>query len=207
MRKPSKPQIKVIFFDDGDVLRKFPGPKRSELIAKFLGHKIETVLPLYLRRFKLLSKGHITERQFLETFANRYRVPHPLPKEYWNIFSSQHHGRPTKAVWAIARKLKRNGYRIGILSNTIPVHRDARTQTPYSIFKPVVLSCDVGSRKPELNIYRTAARQGRVKLNEMVFFDDRQENVATAKKLGIKAFQYKNPRQLEQSLRRLGVRL
>ncbi len=41
----------------------------------------------------------------------------------------------------------------------------------------------------------------------MVFFDDRPKNVIAAKRLGIKAFVYKNPVELVRQLRRLGVRI
>jgi len=50
-------------------------------------------------------------------------------------------------------------------------------------------------------------KRARVFFPESIFFDDRPRNIAMAKRLGMKAFLYKNPQQLIRSLRSYGVKI
>lgn len=77
----------------------------------------------------------------------------------------------------------------------------------YSLFDKVVLSYEVGSRKPEPKIYQEALKAAGCKPNETAFVDNFYENLAAAQKLGIPAVHFENPSQLRRELLRLGFPL
>ncbi|MBU2577891.1 HAD family phosphatase [Patescibacteria group bacterium] len=107
-----------------------------------------------------------------------------------------------KEVLDIALKLKKK-YKVGILSNIdryladIPMH-----QKIYSLFDKnlVVLSYKYGVRKPERKVYEIFLKKARVAPENCLFIDDSLDNVRAAKKLGIKAILYENPKKLKTDL-------
>ena len=110
--------------------------------------------------------------------------------------------------WKIAERLWRGGYIVGIITNDVaPRPLLVRAPLTYPPFRPIVRSHEVHERKPVRRIYALALRRANVRPAEAVFFDDKPENVAGAKRLGIKAFAYENPAQLARELRRLGVKI
>ncbi|RJR25994.1 HAD family phosphatase [Candidatus Microgenomates bacterium] len=109
-----------------------------------------------------------------------------------------------KEVLETALELKKK-YKVGILSNIdryladIPMHKKI-----YSLFDKnlVVLSYEYGVRKPEKEIYEIFLKKAGAEPENCLFIDDNPDNVKSAKKLGIKAILYKNPRQLKKELKK-----
>jgi len=104
--------------------------------------------------------------------------------------------------------LKKN-CRIGLLSNTDPVHR-AFLENTYSFFRFVpekarIFSCSVGSSKPSPIIYQLALKAVKAKANETVFVDDLEANVEAARKLGMRGIHYESPDVLRAELVKLGL--
>ncbi|HYK92718.1 MAG TPA: HAD-IA family hydrolase [Thermoplasmata archaeon] len=66
-------------------------------------------------------------------------------------------------------------------------------------------SCYTGRRKPDLVAYRLAADVLGRPPADIVFIDDRAENVAPAATLGFRAIQYHTPAQLRTDLDAVGV--
>lgn len=66
-------------------------------------------------------------------------------------------------------------------------------------------SCYVGLRKPDPKIYQLALDVLRVKPEEAVFIDDREENAKAAAALGIQAIRYSGEAALYSALAELGV--
>jgi putative hydrolase of the HAD superfamily len=100
------------------------------------------------------------------------------------------HWRPldTETVdWALS--LQKQGYKLGILSN-MPHEFLDRFEKEIDVFTAAdfaCFSCRVGLIKPEVDIYHVVLKGLEVLPEEAVFFDDLQENVAAAEKLGIKS--------------------
>ncbi len=76
-----------------------------------------------------------------------------------------------------------------------------------SYFEAFFSSCYLGIRKPEDGIYRRALSITHRKPAECIFIDDRGLNLECAKELGMKTIQFKNPKQLRDSLAEQGVTL
>jgi glucose-1-phosphatase len=100
-------------------------------------------------------------------------------------------------------------YRIGLLSNTDPIHV-AHLEITYSFFrffpKPVrIYSCAVGASKPNPLVFREALRACKVKAEQAVYIDDIAAFVDAASSLGCAGIQFTGPEQLYRDLASLGI--
>lgn len=75
------------------------------------------------------------------------------------------------------------------------------------LFSAFFTSCYLGVRKPDRRIYQIALDVLQRDPEEVVFVDDRSENVAAANSLGIHAIRYEGSSQLTDELTRLGIAL
>jgi FMN phosphatase YigB (HAD superfamily) len=113
------------------------------------------------------------------------------------------------AIIPLVAQLYAAGYRLGILSNTCEAHWDYVSDGRYRIipelFEPCVLSFRIGTMKPSREIFLAAADLARVGPDEVLFLDDRQENVEGAQQAGLDAIQYSSPQALAIQLRQRGM--
>ena len=94
-------------------------------------------------------------------------------------------------------QLKKAGYRLFLLSNTIDVHWDYCVEHlfPYlnhgveDYFEYCFLSQRMHLAKPNACIYEEVIRQANIHPDETLFIDDLKENCEAAEKLGIHTFQ------------------
>lgn len=198
--------VKAIFFDVGGVLCRQVGPSGRASAARILRvapHKLEP----YFSKLDKVSRGQQSEKAFCELIAKVHNTSARDKKALLGIFAKRNFVIKPR-VLGVARKLRRANYIVGILSDTIPTHaKKHKIAGHYNLFHPVILSCEVGAKKPEAKIFQIARRRAGIKFSEIVFFDDKKAHVDAAKKLGIHAFIYRNPSHLTRSLRRYGVRM
>ena len=94
-------------------------------------------------------------------------------------------------------QLKKAGYRLFLLSNTIDIHWDYCVDYlfPYQnhgvedYFEHCFLSQRMHLAKPDAHIYEEVIRQANIYPDETLFIDDLKENCEAAEKLGIHTFQ------------------
>ena len=94
-------------------------------------------------------------------------------------------------------QLKKAGYRLFLLSNTIDVHWDYCVEHlfPYQsygvedYFEQCFLSQKMHLAKPDARIYEEVIRLANIHPDETLFIDDLKENCEAAEKLGIHTFQ------------------
>ena len=67
------------------------------------------------------------------------------------------------------------------------------------------MSHDLGLLKPDMAIYREAARLAGVELQQCFFTDDRQDNVDGANAVGMDALRFESAEQIRAELARRGV--
>jgi len=109
----------------------------------------------------------------------------------------------------LMEELKAAGYLIGILSN-VPNEflAWARKNLPvFSLPHIGLYSCDVNLVKPEEAIYRKLLSMFGVEADELVFFDDKVENIKGAEAIGIKAILWENSEEARRKLISLGIKL
>ena len=65
-----------------------------------------------------------------------------------------------------------------------------------------IISCEIKMIKPNEDIYRYAINLPNKEFKNIYFFDDNIENVKAAKKIGIKAYRYKNYSEFKKIMKR-----
>ena len=193
--------IKAVIFDFGGVIRFNVTHPILEEVALAFDISFERCKEVYLRLFRSLETGEIDLEQFWALFSGI--VGKPLPEGYLDFFVKgyEKHFKLNKEVVDIIKKLK---CKKAMLSNSFPFHKKYY-ETVAEYFELVVLSHEVGIRKPSPEIYQMVLDKLGVKAKEAFFVDDIKSYVEAAKCLGIHALQFKDANQLKKELKRLGL--
>jgi len=115
-------------------------------------------------------------------------------------------GRPANAAWvACLRDLKAHGVFVGLLSNMVPTwERHWRAMVPPDgVFDALVMSYQVGVRKPMREIFDHAASVAGVPPEACLLVDDLSANCAGAVSAGWRAVEFKDTRAAVAQVARL----
>lgn len=106
-----------------------------------------------------------------------------------------------------ARSVGRAGFKTGILSN-IGFELATALENQFAWvaeFKYTIWSCRVASAKPDPHIFRLAQEKLHVAPGEILFIDDREENIRAAREAGFLGIVFKDIAQLERDLKAQGL--
>ena len=123
--------------------------------------------------------------------------------------------RYNEKVIDIVQRLRRNGYSVAALSNLEPSRaRWLRSHEIDALFDHVILSCEVGMRKPDLQpggrqdlkIYTLTLQRLGLKACDCAFIDDNVNCVNAAESAGMIGIRFINAPRLDADLRSLGFK-
>ena len=127
-----------------------------------------------------LETGELPARDFEVAFAKRLGVaPEGLVAR---LFGGM---KPDEAMLAGVAAARRAGVRTGLLSNSWGDALSYDEERLAALFDVVVISSEVGLRKPDPAIYELVAKRLGVPLDEIVFVDDLPGNLKAARALGM----------------------
>ncbi len=148
-----------------------------------------------------VSQGKISDAEYWERVCAGF--PRPASPEraaaLWAFVFEATGLRP--GLRELVAELKQRGLRLALLSNdrsTLRGRLDGWGLTP--LFDCVVVSAEVGMRKPDAAIYRHAADCLALPPEACLFVDDWDGNVAAARALGMQAVRFESLPQLRASL-------
>jgi glucose-1-phosphatase len=198
--------IKAIVFDFGNVIGFFDHYKTLNRIAHYTDMAPEAMYDaIYNGDLEdEFERGRISTAQFLERFRQTCRLDcddEVLHAACADIF------RPNPDVCTLLPALKPN-YRLVLGSNTNELHaHQFRRQFAgvLSLFNAMVLSYEIGVRKPKAGFFEHCQRLARCAPSECVFIDDMATNVAGARACGWKGIVYTGFAELRRALRELDV--
>ncbi len=102
--------------------------------------------------------------------------------------------------------LKQNQIRVGLLSNINSRYTQMiRDFGFYKPFDPCLLSCEMGLEKPDQRVYDLLLKTLGISGKDVVFIDDKLENVDSAKKKGIDAILFESEEQVRRELSKRGL--
>lgn len=93
-----------------------------------------------------------------------------------------------------------------VLTNSNPTHQDfwmATFPTAINAFEQIFVSSEMGLRKPERKAFEAIAAATGNRLDEILFFDDTEENVVGARTAGMPAVLVNSHVDVEQALREI----
>lgn len=104
-------------------------------------------------------------------------------------------------------ELREKGYRIGILTNNF-AERFAYVEKKFHFihyFNHIFISSDLRVKKPDIACYQQVLKAIELSPDKVFFVDDKEGNVAAARKLGINAVVFESEQQLRIELKRHNV--
>ena len=107
---------------------------------------------------------------------------------------------------ALLQDVAAAGYRLALLSNAPADFAEVLAEQPVArFFEHLTFSCYLGSVKPEPECYRAVLAILGVRPADVVFIDDRPENVAGAAAIGIRGVHFTTPEALRSALSGHGI--
>lgn len=133
-----------------------------------------------------VETGRVTMEEFERELATRLRTRSGDPVAAEGLVSRMFAGAraDTRMINAV-RKARESGLRTGLLSNSWGNRDSYRFEHFDTLFDAVVISGEVGLRKPDPEIYALAAREVGVPPSACVFVDDIAANVRGAVAAGM----------------------
>ncbi|MCB0531214.1 MAG: HAD family phosphatase [Lewinellaceae bacterium] len=186
--------IKNIIFDFGNVLFDLELGAISRELTQLTGTQFESIKNKLDRLgvFHLYETGGITTEEFVDTLCQAAN-PHLEPAQVIDAWNSILVGMPLERFDQVLRL--RQHYQVFLLSNINDLHarwiddylwREHNLdnfQTRY--FDAVYYSHLIRLRKPDREIYEYVLADAELVPEESVFIDDLEENIETARQLGI----------------------
>lgn len=108
-------------------------------------------------------------------------------------------------VFPLLARLKKNGHRIFVLSNTSPVFYELLKDQLAPLEKNLdgfVLSCDIKAVKPDPKMFEEILHKYQLDPVNCIFLDDVKDNTKMAESLGIKSYQVKKRSDVVDILQR-----
>ncbi len=198
--------IRTCFFDMGNVLLYFSHELMCQNIAQLIGLPAADVRRLLLVEGWLwrLERGEITEQHLQVELARNTGSEIDLTALR---FATADIFRLNESIVPVLHRLKRQGLRLVLLSNTSITHLRF-IEERFSVLELMddrVTSFEARAMKPEDQIFQAALERAGCEPQECFYTDDIPAYVKKAESLGIHAHLYTNTDALLQSLQSLGV--
>ncbi len=201
-----KKEIKAIIFDVGGVLalggsshwkkNKFTPSGVHLNMVKKLKISIDQYIDSFDTTYASAITGKISPKKAIETLSVNFGTTSKKLREFY-LDSYKKNFKQNKELLKKTFNLKRLGYKIAVLSDQWFLSKEAlMPKKIYKKFNEVVVSCDVGIRKPDKKIYQLALKKLKFAPHEILFIDNQKWNIFPAKKLGMKTILFRNNKQL-----------
>ncbi len=212
--------LQSFYFDLGNVLVHFSAERACQQLGRLFNVAPDQI-DLALYRSGLQHAYEIGQRQtadVCETLNRTFRTT-ARPEEFALAASDMFW--LNEECLQLVKELHETGLPLGILSNTCSAHWDFLVKgifAPYlDYFQLVVLSFEENSMKPETRIYEVALQRANIvarkslacdlNAGNVMFVDDRSDNVTGAVNAGIDAELFVDSETLRNSLRKRGVQI
>jgi len=195
--------IKAIIFDFGGVIAQ----EASPFIYESISHEVNLNKDEVKERMKPFTikfqKREIEETDYWTSIAKALNsvFPDKIKDIFLKVFAE--HSNLNPEVVDLVKKLKKNNYKVAILSNQILGEPNYSLKEVKDLFDVVVISFEVGMRKPDDEIYNYIVEKLQVRPDECIFIDNREVNLPPAQNMGMKTILFESSEQLEKELEKM----
>jgi putative hydrolase of the HAD superfamily len=200
-------QISTVLWDVGGVLltNGWDHVQRDRVLSEF-GVPREPFERIHAELNDSWEKGKITIDEYLAKTV--FGEPRAFtPDDFIARMKEQSMLHPNTAIEILKQISGSEEYAVGILNNESRELNDYRIAAfgLVELFDCFISSCYVGLRKPHPEIYKLALDLLQRDPGEVVFIDDRSENIAAAKALGMHGIVHATANQTAAELVDLGI--
>ncbi len=199
--------IRAVILDFGEVLCFRPEPEAMGRMAKLFRIAPERFLECYVPTRGPYDQGLLTPQEYWMEFARVAGVTMDAARvEELRRMDTAMWSRINVEMTDWLEQLHEAGLTTALLSN---MQHDMAAHARKNFdwlqhFDHQILSCELRLIKPDGAIFRHTVEQVGVRPEEMLFVDDRKENVETARAVGLKAIQFESAEQLRSELKEIG---
>ena len=180
---------RAIIFDLGGVLVTYDHSAIATAVAALSPSSPTAVWAQIVAVMPQFGRGQMTPRALHRALVGAVGVTRDFDR-FAAAFNASL-GRDEEAL-AYARALHASGRRVGVISNTNPLHAAwLRAHLPeFDLFHSVILSSEAGLLKPDPAIYRRALDELGLLPAQAIFVDDTAANVTAVAPLGMAAIHH-----------------
>ena len=190
IRKGYKDMIKNLIFDVGGVLFDYRWKEMFMDYGLDEDNAIRVGTQMFNdpdRTWDIFDLGIKSDEEIADIFCKKYPGDEDVIR--WFIRHGEYMQVPRPKVWKKVHELKQKGYKIYILSNY--PESLFKKHTEYADFMDdidgLMVSYMIHKAKPAEDIYKALCDKYGLDRSEIIFFDDRSENVEGAVKFGMKS--------------------
>jgi len=196
----------IFIFDLGKVLVDFDYTPAARKIAA-RSAKSPADLHAFLGGSPLLQEyesGRLNRRQFYEAVAQAIGFRGDL-EEFGGYFADIFTAMP--GTIALHAELRRRGFKTYIFSNTndLAIEHVRRSFPFFQDFDGYILSYEVGGMKPQPEIYAAMETLTGRSGGDLVYLDDRLENIAAGRARGWRTILHESPEKSRQAIVEWGL--
>ena len=201
-----KTKIRVIAFDFGGVIAKGNRQKVNQFISKALDIPLEAAIKAQAELKAYSRQGKGEEGDFWAAYAksNGKKLP-----ENWQQQLDEARLKALKEIPGminLVKNLQKQGFQTALLSNVRMNQARVKNQLGfYKLFHPILLSYQTGMHKPNPKAYYRLLQELHVPADEVIFVDNKPENIKGAQAVGIDAILFSNAEQLIEALKQRGI--
>lgn len=200
------PTPSIVVFDLGKVLVDFDysiAARRVATSSKMSPAEVQQYLD-HSPMLVLYETGHINRREFYED-VRRHTSFDGTIEEFGAFFGGIF--TPIDPMVALQAELRQRGFPTYIFSNTNDLAiEDIRSKFPfYQNFNGYILSYEVGAMKPHAKIYEALENMSGKRGAEVLYLDDRKENVEAGAARGWQVILHETPEKSIEAVRLAGL--
>jgi 2-haloacid dehalogenase len=196
----------IVVFDLGKVLLDFDysiAARRIAAHARIAADELKHFIdhsPLLFR----FETGLITQQQFFDEICALSGFCGNL-EEFGTFFSDIF--VPIAPMVALQNELRARGIPTYIFSNTndLAISHIRRRFPFFSNFEDYILSYEHGAMKPDARLYEVVEKRSRRRGSEILYLDDRAENIAAGATRGWQVILQESPDTTRAAIKRLGL--
>ncbi|MFB7265472.1 HAD family hydrolase [Streptomyces nojiriensis] len=195
--------MKAVLFDMFGVIARVQSPESMAVLERTAGADPDRFWAAYWSERPPYDRGEVTGPGYWQAvFAHLGISPDRRLTEELTAADLRSWSEIDRRMVDLVGRLADQGLVLGLLSN-IPEDLAARyeaTQPWLERFAVRGLSCRIGSAKPEPAAYEWCVRELGLPPEEILFVDDRAENVDAARRLGLQGHVFTSPEELRVAL-------
>lgn len=197
----------AVVFDFGGVMT---GEPNREAVVQF----ICTSMNLTQREFdsanqekKKAVRAGKTDVEFWVQYAQSHNIMLPVSWQQDFLAAVKNAIGINDEMYILVDHLKEQNVVVALLSNIDErLGKMIRDFGLYAPFSPCLLSYEIGLEKPDPKIYEVLLTRMNLPAEEIIFIDDRSDNIDAAKNMGIDAILFISQEQLQHELEVRGLK-
>jgi HAD superfamily hydrolase (TIGR01509 family) len=195
----------AVGFDYNGVINGLSGFVFRGAFCGLVGIDDERFGQVYFAHNKKVNRGEVSWEEFWTLVLADLDKPERLA-EVLHLQSDPRWSNINADMLSLVDSLRASGYKTGLLSNTTN-HEAAemRRQSIDKHFDVFHISAETGSVKPEPEAFKGLAQALGVNVQEMVFIDDVEKSLSTAKEVGFEPLLFRSYQELQNQLQNLGI--